>query len=159
MLSYMERQKQAMERDFIRDASVAIQDGKGYHEFCGTKPQYDTVDRSTFCRLYVEMQSRYKNAKQSRTPWTVAGELELSDQRWRDMVLKRNEDAIYQENRQELLSLASEGAGWQEAKRRLGWTDDLERNFRRAQQEAGVSRRNERQDPMDAAFASGFFSE
>lgn len=153
---YRRHLQEEAENEFLDKAVKSISEGYQFDGFLKRNPQYTISATAKWNLLYNQMQDRYKNSKIGE--WSLEIEMQLARDRRMKEQLAEADRRGYEANKEDLLSMAADHAGWTETKRRLGLTDDAEKYFRQAQQEIGVFRSSERPDPYDAAFYDGFFS-
>ena len=153
--AYMKRLLEQREDEFIEKAVKSLNEGKTWERFLQDNPQYTLAVASGFHTRYEQMKDR--RAKSKKGTWGLEAEMQTVKAERRAKGLAEGDQRQYEGLRDELVKMASEHCGWQETKRRMQLTDAEERYFRRAQAEAGVTRYSEKPDPMDEAFALGFF--
>lgn len=153
--SYRRYLQAEQEDEFINRATAAIEKGQPWSAFYKANPQYGVLSPAKWEFKYNAMADRRKASKTGE--WSLQSELQLARNRRMKEQLAEADRREYEANKEDLLQYASDHASWTETKRRLGLTDDAEKYFRQAQQEAGVFRSSERPDPYDQAFADGFF--
>ena len=154
--SYRRHLQEEAENEFLERAVKSISEGYSFDGFLKQNPMYTVANTAKWNAMYNGMQERRKASKIGE--WTLETELQLARNRRMQEQLAAADRREYEANKEDLLQYASDHASWTETKRRLGLTDDAEKYFRQAQQEAGVFRSSERPDPYDQAFADGFFS-
>lgn len=153
---YRRHIQEELETEFVEAAVRSVDAGESWETFLSKNAQFSLTGAGRWHSAYMQMTDRRKKSRIGE--WSLQSELQLAhDERMRKRQAEIDEK-WYAENREDLLKLATEHASWSETKRRLSLTDVSEKDFRRAQREAGILPSSERPDPMEQAFADGFFS-
>lgn len=152
--NYLQNLQEDADRRFVAAAHKAINEGVKWETFVERNPEFSLVDHAGRRLHFDEMERRSRNFKPEE--WNVMDEVRIMHNKRLQERQRENDEEFYRSIREDLENCARDRAGWDETRRRLGLTGDMEPFFRRAQQSVGVHRAGERPDPVAGAFLTGF---
>lgn len=147
--TYVRSKQFEAETTFTKKAAEAITSGKSWDGFVRDGNAEFSIN-SEWKDRFEQMSERARDKA-----WTPDSELAALKQAQTAFVQDLNDHRFYMGLRDDLLKHAANNESWGETQKRLGLNDTFEQYFRMAQAECGVTKEQERPDPIDAAFAAG----